>query len=68
MWNFSLNNKIVQQSCEDLLSFDQIEVLNTSYENKRKLSLNISLEEVLIMNAVNRITVIGNKMDRILEC
>ncbi len=65
LWDFQLNTEVVQQSHEDQPSLDQVEILNVSCEDRRKSSLNILLEEILIANAVMNTTVIGDKMDRV---
>jgi len=57
----------VQQSHKDQPSLDQVEVVNTSYEDRRESSLNISLEEVLVTDVVNKTAVIGDEMDRVSE-
>ncbi len=57
LWDFQLNIKVAQQSGEDQPSLDQVEILNVSCEEERKLSLNILLEEVLVADAAEEITV-----------
>ncbi len=39
--------------------------LNVTYKDRRELSLNISLEEVLTADIVYETTVIGDKMNRV---
>ncbi len=57
---------MVQQPHKDLLSLNQIKVLNTSRKNERESLLTISLEKILTMGAIKDITiVIGNKIDRV---
>ena len=67
MWDFQLNIKVAQQSHEDQSSLYQKEVLNAFCKDGGESLLNISLEEVLAANVVNEITVIGDKMDRVLR-
>ena len=55
----------MQQSYEDQPLLDQVEILNVSCKDRRELLLNISLEEVLAADIVNKIAVIGNEMDRV---
>ena len=59
---------MMQQSHENQLSLDQVEVLNAFCEKRDESLLSFTLEEILAANAVNGITVItviGDKMDRI---
>ena len=56
---------MAQQSHKDQPSLDQVEILNVSYENVRKLLLNISLEEVLVADAANETAVIGDERNRV---
>ena len=44
---------------------DQVEVLNISCKKKRESSLSLTLEEVLVVNAVDETTVIGDEISRI---
>jgi len=67
MWDFQLNTKVTQQPYEDQPSLNQVEVLNESCKNEGESLLNISLEEILAANAVNRITVINDEMVKILK-
>ncbi len=67
MWDFQLNDEVAQQLYEDFLSLDQEEILNMSCKDGGKSSLNISLKEVLIVNAVEEIAVIGDEMNRVPE-
>ncbi len=57
----------MQQSDEDQLSFDQVEILNVSYEKRGESMLNISLEEVLAAGAIKETAIIGDEIDRVLE-
>ncbi len=52
MWDFQLNSEVAQQSHEDQPSLNLVEILNVSSENGGESSLNISLEEVLAVGAV----------------
>jgi len=45
---------------------NQKEVLNAFCENEEESSLNILLEEVLTVNAINNTAIIGDKTNRIL--
>jgi len=65
LWNFQLNTEVAQQSHENLSSLDQVKILNVSYEDGGESLLSILLEEVLAVDAINEITVIGDEMDRI---
>ena len=56
---------MTQQLCKDQPSLDQAEVLNAVCKDKKKSLLNILLKEVLAMNVVNEITIIGNEIDRV---
>src|SRR6266542_5001228 len=60
LWNFQLNNKVVQQSCKDQLLLDQVEILNVSCEHGGESSLNISLKEVLAANTTEEPAVTGD--------
>ncbi len=53
MWDFQFNTKVVQQSYENQLLFNQIKILNISCKNNKESSLNILLEEVLAADTVN---------------
>ena len=66
MWDFQLNDKVMQQLHEDHPSLDQVKILNVSYKDEKESLLNISLEEVLAADTVNA-TIISNKMDRVLR-
>ena len=63
--DFQFNNEVTQQSHEDHLSLDQEEILNVSCEDGGELSLNILLEEVLAVDVVDEIIVIGDEMGRV---
>ena len=65
LWDFQLNTEVAQQSHEDPPSLDLVEILNVSSEDGGESSLNISLEEVLTVDAVKDIAIIGDKIDRI---
>ncbi len=56
---------MVQQSHEDQPLLDLVEILNVSSEDGGESLLNISLEEVLAVDAVNETTVIGDEIGRI---
>jgi len=61
----------VQQSYENQLSFNQVEVLNIFYEEEKELLLSFTLEKILAVDIVNGIAVtavIGDKMDSIFGC
>ena len=64
LWDFQLNDKVAQQSYEDQLSLDLVEILNVSSEDEGESSLNILLEEVLAADAVQT-TVSGDEIDRV---
>ncbi len=53
------------QSYEDRLSLNQVEILNVSCEDEGESSLNISLEEVLVVDAVNNTAIIGDKIGKV---
>ncbi len=55
----------MQQSYKNQPSFDQVEVLNASCENKEESLLNILLEEVLAMDAEDLTIVIDDEMNRV---
>ena len=55
----------MQQSYKNQPSFDQVEVLNASCENKEESLLNILLEEVLAMDAEDLTVVIDDEMNRV---
>ena len=57
---------MAQQLYEDQPSLDLVEILNVSSEDGEESSLNISLEEILTADIVNKTAVIGNEMDRVL--
>ena len=65
MWDFQLNSEMVQQSYEDQLLLDLVEILNISSEDGGELSLNILLEEVLVAGAVEETAVGDNEIDRV---
>ena len=65
MWDFQLNTEVTQQSHEDQPSLDLVESLNVSSENGGELSLNISLEEVLAVNAVVEAAVDNNEIGKV---
>ena len=44
---------------------DLVEILNVSSEDGRELSLNISLEEVLVADAVEETAINGDEIDRV---
>ena len=58
---------MVQQSHEDPLSLDLVEILNVFSENRKDSSLNISLKEVLAANIVDKTTVISDEIGRVPE-
>ncbi len=58
---------MVQQPCKDPPLLDLVEILNVSSENRGESSLNISLKEVLVADAVNKTTVIGDEISRVPE-
>ncbi len=61
----------MQQSYENQLSFNQVEVLNIFYEEEKELLLSFTLEKILAVDIVNGIAVtavIGDKMDSIFGC
>ncbi len=66
LWDFQLNTEVARQSYEDQLLLNQKEVLNAFCENEEESSLNILLEEVLTVNAINNTAIIGDKTNRIL--
>ncbi len=51
LWDFQLNTKMEQQSHEDQLLLDLVEILNVSSEDGEESSLNILLEKVLAADA-----------------
>jgi len=55
----------MQQSYKNQPSFDQVEVLNASCENKKESLLNILLEEVLAMDAEDLTIIIDDEMNRV---
>ncbi len=57
LWDYQPNSEVAQQPYEDQLSLDQVEVLNTSCEERGESSLNISLEEVLAAAVVEETAV-----------
>src|SRR6266542_4181990 len=61
LWNFQLNNKVVQQSCKDQLLLDQVEILNVSCEHGGESSL----KEVLAANTTEEPAVTGDEIDRV---
>ena len=65
LWDFQLNTEVAQQSHEDQLSLDQVEVLNASCEKRGESSLNISLEEVLAADAVIEAAVDDDEIGRV---
>ena len=65
VWDFQLNDKVVQQSHEDQLLLNLVEILNVSSENGRESSLNILLEEVLAADAIEETAVIGDEIGRV---
>ena len=67
MWDFQLNDRIVQQSHEDPPSFNLVEILNVSSKDGGETSLNISLEEVLAADAVEDAAVFGDETGRVSE-
>ncbi len=56
---------MAQQSHEDLLSLNQVEILNVFCKNRRESSLNILLEEILAVDAVNETAVINDEMGKV---
>jgi len=56
---------VALQSYEDRLSLNQVEILNVSCEDEGESSLNISLEEVLVVDAVNNTAIIGDKIGKV---
>src|SRR6266508_3152462 len=67
LWDFQLKTEIAQQSHEDQLSLDLVEILNVSSEDGGESSLNISLEEVLVAGAVKRTAAEDDEIGRVLE-
>ncbi len=65
LWDFQLNDEVVQQSYEDQPLLDLVEILNVSSEDGRESSLNISLEEVLAADVVEETVVIGDEIGRV---
>ena len=65
LWDFQLNSKVAQQVYEDQLSLDLVEILNVSSEHKGESSLNISLEEVYAVGAIEETTVGDDKIGRV---
>src|SRR6266540_4672907 len=65
VWDFPLNNEVVQQSYEDQLSLDLVEILNVSSEDGGESSLNISLEEVLTAGTAEEAAVEDDEIDRV---
>ena len=65
LWDFQLNIEVTQQSHKNQLSFNQVEILNVSSEDGEESSLNISLEEVLVADVVDKITAIGDEIGRV---
>ena len=57
LWDFQLNTEMAQQSHEDQLSLDLIEILNVASEDGEESSLNISLEEVLTAGVADKTAV-----------
>ena len=55
LWNFQLIDEVVQQSHENQPSLNLVEILNVSREDGGESSLNISLEEVLAVDAVDKL-------------
>ncbi len=58
---------MIQQLYENHLSFDQVKVLNASCKNEKELLLNILLEEILVMNTVNKTIIIDDEMNRVFK-
>src|SRR6266508_3377698 len=65
LWDFQLNTEVAQQSHEDQLSLDLVEILNVSNEGRGESSLNISLEEVLAASTVEEATVEDDEIGRV---
>src|SRR6266498_302972 len=65
LWDFQLNTEVAQQSHEDQLSLDLVEILNVSSEDGGESSLNISLEEVLAAGAVEEAAVKDDEIGRV---
>ncbi len=55
LWDFQLIDEVAQQSHEDQPSLNLVEILNISREDGGESSLNISLEEVLAVNVVDKL-------------
>ena len=64
--DFQLNDEIAQQSHEDQLSFDLVEILNISSEDGEESLLNISLKEVLTAGAVEEATADDDEIGKVL--
>jgi len=58
---------VTQQSHEDQLLLDLVEILNVSSEDEGESSLNISLEEVLVVGAVHENAVGDDESGRVSE-
>ncbi len=58
---------MAQQSHEDQLLLDLVEILNVSSENGRESSLNILLEEVLAAGIVKEAAVDDDEISRVPE-
>src|SRR6266542_622785 len=65
LWDFQLNTEVAQQSHEDQPSLDLVEILNVSSEDGEESSLNISLEEVLAVGAVEEAAVEDDEIGRV---
>src|SRR6266498_70166 len=65
LWDFQLNTEVAQQSHEDQLSLDLVEILNISSEDGRESSLNISLKEVLAAGIVEETAVVDDEIGRV---
>src|SRR6266542_1173545 len=65
LWDFQLNTEVAQQLHEDQPSLDLVEILNVSSEDGKESSLNISLEEVLAVGAVEEAAVRDDEIGRV---
>ncbi len=65
LWDFQLNTEVAQQSHEDQLSLDLVEILNVSSKDRGESSLNISLEEVLAAGVVEETAADDDKISKV---
>src|SRR6266542_2033186 len=67
LWDFQLNTEIEQQTYKDQPSLNLVEILNVTSEDGGESSLNISLEEVLAVGAVEETAVGDDEIGRVPE-